>query len=223
MNLQHLIRSKIFEALATSHYKEEVNGYRLLDLVVDKKMTQEVYAEIKSRLDYLLSIDYPEQNTQIDILVYSSPVTYVTDEPNGKSYEGENFWLIIQDNKALSFMNRTRSNRPKHADFYLSYEYIRKLGKKELSLHDLNPANQQKKLGARVLRSLAKLPKINIGSRNWYVDTDKELAYPEGSESNFISFDKLLDLAQTPKEFETLEPLIQERYERRKVRLNERH
>jgi len=223
MILSEVIRRRILESLISYHYKEEVNGYRLLDLFLDRKMSKQVFEEIKSRLDFLTSIDYPDNDIQIDILVYSSPEMYVTDEPDNKSFEGNQFWLIIQNNNALSFMNRTKNNRPKHADYYLSYEFIKNLDKKTLTLHDLNPANQQKKVGARIMRQLERMPKINISSRNWYVDTDKELAYPEGSESDFISFDKLLDLAKTPDEFNKLEPLIQERYERRKVRLNERH
>lgn len=218
--LRKEIRNIIFEALATAHYTEERDGYRLKDLYRSGQMTEDVYKEIAGRLSYLESVEFPMAD--IALKVYSSPVTYTTQEPNDASYSGNDFWIVLDNNKVLSLMNRPLRKRPKNADYYLTYEYIRKLNKKELSLHDLNPANKEKKVGTRFLRQLEKLPKINIGSRNWFVDSNKELAYPEKDVSKRISFDKLLDLAKTASDFEQLEPLIQERNERRNTRLNTR-
>ena len=216
--LRKKIRHTILEALTTSHYEEEKNGYRLLDLYRSGQMPKEAYGEILEKLKYLESLEFPL--AYIAVKVYSSPTTYVTDEPQNKSYSGNDFWIILNDNRVLSIMNTPYKKRPKNSDYFLTYEYIRKLDKKELNLHDLNPANKKSKVGARMLRQLEKLPKINIGSRDWFVDSNKELAYPEKDLSKRITFDSLLDLATSASDFAKLEPLIQERNERRKTRLN---
>jgi hypothetical protein len=218
--LRREIRNMIFEALATAHYEQEKNGYRLKDLYRSGQMSKEAYVDILGKLNYLEGIEFPIAD--IALKVFSSPTTYTTSEPNNKSYAGNEFWIVLDNNKILSLMNRPLKKRPMNADYYLTFEYISKLDKKELTLHDLNPANKEKKVGARFLRQLEKLPKLNIGSRDWFIDSDKELAYPQKDVSKRISFDRLLDLATSDSDFAKLEPLIQERNERRNERLDKR-
>jgi|TARA_R110000851_G_scaffold112921_4_gene237353 hypothetical protein len=212
------IRSMVFEALSTAHYEQEKNGYRLKDLYRSGQMSKEVYIDILGKLEYLEGIEFPRAD--IALKVFSSPISYTTDEPKNKSYSGNDFWIVLDNNKILSLMNRPLRKRPMNADYYLTFEYIRKMDKKELTLHDLNPANKEKKVGARLLRQLEKLPKLNIGSRDWFIDSEKEVAYPQKDIGNRISFDSLLNLATSNSDFAKLEPLMQERNERRKKKLN---
>jgi len=216
--LREEISKIVLEALLTTHYKNEKNGYRLKDMFDSNQMSPEVYKEILSKLNFLENIEFP--SADIAIKVYSSPTTFTTNEPNNKSYDGNDFWIVINNNNILSLMNRPLRDRPKNADFYLSFEYIQNLNKDSLNLHDLNPANKVKKVGARFLRSLDKMPKLNIGSEDWFIDVSKELAYLGQDVNKKVSFEKLLDLAKSPSDFKRLEPLIKEVNERRRLKRN---
>ncbi len=197
--LAKIIKKVIFEAMATSHFKERVFDRLKSEYTNFIEEKQEIKDLIYKNISLLEDVTFPGQDN-IGVLIWKGSKLYrynTVKDGKQENTEGNFIWVVIRGNDMETIIFGDNNYKPKNTQIWLTIEklenYIKieKGGDSVLTEKDLRKIQNWKPNAEKI--EVKKDNVLNINGVKYGIDKDNNVIFKKNKPSDRLNIDDIFD------------------------------